>query len=61
MAACTFFGHRECSASIKPKLRAVVVVELIVRYGVDRFYVGRQGAFSAYCDLSSSSDLDKSP
>lgn len=47
MAACTFFGHRECSASIKPKLRAVVVVELIVRYGVDRFYVGRQGAFDA--------------
>lgn len=46
MAACTFFGHRECSASIKPKLRAVVV-ELIVRYGVDRFYVGRQGAFDA--------------
>lgn len=46
MSACTFFGHRECSASIKPKLRAVVV-ELIVRYGVDRFYVGRQGAFDA--------------
>ncbi len=46
MAACTFFGHRECSASIKPKLRAVVV-ELIVRYGVDRFFVGRQGAFDA--------------
>ena len=46
MSACTFFGHRDCPTSIKPKLRAVVV-ELIVRYGVDRFYVGRQGAFDA--------------
>lgn len=43
---CTFFGHRDCPASIKPKLRAVMK-ELIVRYGVDRFYVGRQGAFDA--------------
>ena len=43
---CTFFGHRDCPASIKLKLRAVVV-ELIVRYGVDRFYMGRQGAFDA--------------
>lgn len=46
MAVCTFFGHRDCPASIKPKLRAVVE-ELIVRYGVDRFYVGRQGTFDA--------------
>ena len=46
MAVCTFFGHRDCPAYIKPKLRAVVV-ELIVRYGVDRFYGGRQGAFDA--------------
>ena len=43
---CTFFGHRDCPASIKPKLRAVVE-ELIVRYGVDWFYMGRQGAFDA--------------
>ena len=43
---CTFFGHRDCPASLKPKLRAVVV-ELIERHGVDRFYVGRQGAFDA--------------
>lgn len=43
---CTFFGHRDCPASIKPKLRAMVE-ELIVRYGVDRFYMGRQGAFDA--------------
>ena len=46
MTVCTFFGHRDCPASIKPKLRAVVE-ELIVRYGVDWFYMGRQGAFDA--------------
>lgn len=46
MSACTFFGHRDCPATIRPRLRAVLV-ELIVRYGVDRFYVGRQGAFDA--------------
>ena len=46
MSACTFFGHRDCPASIKPILRAVVV-ELIEQHGVDRFFVGRQGAFDA--------------
>ena len=46
MSACTFFGHRDCPATIRPRLRAVLV-ELIVRYGVDRFYVGRQGCFDA--------------
>ena len=46
MSVCTFFGHRDCPASLKPKLRAVVV-DLIERHGVDRFYVGRQGAFDA--------------
>ena len=46
MSVCTFFGHRDCPASIKPKLRALVV-DLIVRHGADRFYVGRQGAFDA--------------
>ena len=46
MSACTFFGHRDCPMSIKPKLRAVVV-KLIEQHGVDRFYVGRQGAFDA--------------
>lgn len=44
MAVCTFFGHRDCPAAVKPKLRAELV-ELIERYGVERFYVGRQGAF----------------
>lgn len=46
MAICTFFGHRDCPASVEPKLRAVLV-ELIEHYGVDSFYVGRQGAFDA--------------
>ena len=41
---CTFFGHHNCPATVKPKLRAVLV-ELIERQGVDTFYVGRQGAF----------------
>lgn len=43
---CTFFGHRDCPASIKPELRAVLM-ELIERHGVDWFFVGRQGAFDA--------------
>ena len=46
MAACTFFGHRECSDAIKPKLREVLV-GLIVNHGVDMFYVGNQGLFDA--------------
>ena len=46
MAVCTFFGHRDCPASVRAKLRAVVA-ELIEGRGVDRFYMGRQGAFDA--------------
>ena len=46
MAVCTFFGHRDCPASVGPKLRATLA-ELITRQGVDTFYVGRQGAFDA--------------
>ena len=44
MAACTFFGHRDCPSSIKSKL-CEVLVDLIENHGVDLFYVGRQGAF----------------
>ena len=44
MAAGTFFGHRDCPSSIKPKLREVLV-DLIENLAVDMFYVGRQGAF----------------
>lgn len=46
MSACTFFSHRDCPEAVRPKLREVLV-ELIERHGVDRFYVGRQGAFDA--------------
>ena len=47
MSACTFFGHRDCQATIKPKLRDTIV-ELIEQHGVDTFYVGNQGFFDAY-------------
>ncbi len=46
MSVCTFFGHRDCPAAVKPKLRTVVA-ELIEQYGVERFYVGRQETFDA--------------
>lgn len=46
MVACTFFGHRDCPSSVRPKLRAVLV-KLIERHGVEQFYVGRQGTFDA--------------
>ena len=46
MAVCTFFGHRECPDTIKPKLRETLV-DLIVNHGVDMFYVGNQGRFDA--------------
>ena len=46
MAACCFFGHRDCPDTIKPRLREVLV-QLIERDGVDQFYVGHQGAFDA--------------
>lgn len=44
MAVCTFFGHRNCPLSVKPKLRSALA-ELIEHRGVDTFYVGRQGDF----------------
>lgn len=46
MSACTFFGHRDCPSTIKPKLREVLI-NLIKNYAVDVFYVGQQGAFDA--------------
>ena len=46
MAVCTFFGHRECSDSIKTKLREVLI-DLITNHNVDMFYVGNQGRFDA--------------
>ena len=47
MTNCTFFGHRDCPETIKPKLREVLV-DLITNHGVDMFYVGHQGQFDAY-------------
>ena len=46
MAACTFFGHRDCPETIKTKLREVLV-DLIINHNVDMFYVGQQGAFDS--------------
>ena len=46
MSSCTFFGHRDCPESIKPKLREVLV-DLITNHNVDMFYVGNQGRFDA--------------
>ena len=36
MAACTFFGHRDCPETIKAKLREVLV-DLITNHGVDAY------------------------
>lgn len=47
MSTCTFFGHRECPESVKPKLKEVLV-DLITNHDVRRFYVGNQGQFDAY-------------
>ena len=44
MAVCTFFGHRDCPETIKPRLREVLV-DLITNNEVDTFYVGNQGRF----------------
>ena len=44
MSVCTFFGHHDCPAYVKPKLRAVII-DLIENCGVDCFYVGNHGAF----------------
>ena len=44
MPICTFFGHRDCPDTIKPKLRTVLV-ELIEQHSVSGFYVGNKGAF----------------
>lgn len=46
MATCTFFGHRDCPETIKPKLRSTII-DLIENHNVDMFYVGNQGQFDA--------------
>lgn len=45
MAACTFFGHRECYGLDKQALRDALME--LIEQGVDTFYVGNQGQFDA--------------
>lgn len=47
MAACTFFGHRDCPETVRLKLREVFI-DLVENNDVDMFYVGNQGLFDAY-------------
>lgn len=44
MHACTFFGHHDSPASLRPLLREAIL-SLIREQGVTTFYVGHQGAF----------------
>ena len=44
MPSCTFFGHRDCPASIEAHLREVLI-DLIEHKNVNVFYVGNNGAF----------------
>lgn len=44
MAACTFFGHRDCPNSVKTELY-MVIEQLIYNQQIDTFYVGTQGSF----------------
>ena len=44
MPVCTFFGHRDCSESIRPLLKKTVE-KLIIEQNVQEFLVGHQGNF----------------
>ena len=44
MKTCTFFGHRDAPAEIKPALRQAVI-DLIESEKVDYFLVGHNGGF----------------
>ena len=44
--SCCFFGHREVTHNIRPKLTAILG-KLIVDEGVTEFYVGHQGQFDS--------------
>ena len=46
MPTCTFWGHRDCPETIKPRLREALI-DLITNHDVDMFYVGHQGQFDA--------------
>lgn len=44
MSACTFFGHRDCPASMRLQVRKALQV-LILEKTVNTFYVGNNGNF----------------
>lgn len=44
MSACTFFGHRRYSGTMRQKIRSEIV-DLIENNNVDLFYVGANGNF----------------
>ena len=44
--SCCFFGHREVTHNIRPKL-IEIIEKLIVDEGVTEFYVGHQGQFDS--------------
>ena len=46
MNVCTFFGHRDCPDTIKPRLHQVLI-DLIENHNVEMFYVGNHGRFDA--------------
>lgn len=45
MAACTFFGHRDCYSLDEQAL--MDAIEDLIRKGVDTFYIGNQGQFDS--------------
>lgn len=45
MAACTFFGHRECFGLDSRVLQQAI--EELITQGVDTFFVGNQGQFDS--------------
>ena len=43
---CTFFGHRDCSEAIKPKLYKTIE-SMIIENNCKKFYVGNHGNFDS--------------
>ena len=44
---CTFFGHRDATEEVKPKLREIIL-NLLKSGRVERFFVGNNGNFDLY-------------
>lgn len=47
MGTCIFWGHRDCPPDITPALLQAIL-QVIVKDGVDTFYIGNQGQFDQY-------------